>query len=119
MRPVIYWLCYVVIESVATLSYVTSTQLSWSLLPEYYSYEVGFIEADTNCSSMSLSTLPQGYTSYANTTIGTIEVTSLDPNTCYVFGVRAHSTITNLPGEWTVTLNNTQELGKWCNNYNY
>ena len=108
-------MCYIVsIESIVTQSYVTSTQLSWSLVPasDYYLFEVGFIKADTNCSSMSLSALPQGYTLYANTTNETIEVTSLDPNTCYVFGIRAHSTITNLPGEWTVTLNNTQELRK-------
>ena len=102
----------IVIESVATQSYVTSTQISFNVLPEYYLFEVGYIKEDSNCSSMSLSTLPQGYISYANITNETIEVTSLDPNTCYVFGVRAHSTITNLPGEWTVTLNNTQKLRK-------
>ncbi len=100
------------IEIIATQTYATSTQIYWSTLPEYYIYEVG---SGANCSSMYPSTLPQGYTSYANTTDRTIEVTGLEPNTCYVFGVRAHSTRTGNPGKWTVTLNSTQELSKWCN----
>ncbi len=108
-------MCRIVIEIIATHTYATSTQLSWSTLPEYYIYEVGIVGsgAQSNCSSMYPSTLPQGYTSYANTTDTIIEVTGLEPNTCYVFGVRAHSTRTGNPGEWTVVHNITQPLGEF------
>ena len=104
----IYCLCHIDIEIIAIHTYTTSTQISWSALPEYYTYEVGIIGPIG-----SLSTLPQDYTSYANTTDWTIEVTGLEPNTCYVFGVRAHSTITYLPGDWTVVHNITQPLGEF------
>ena len=104
----IYCLCHIVIEIIATHTYTTSTQISWSALPEYYTYEVGIVGPIG-----SLSTLPQDYTSYANTTDRTIEVTGLEPNACYVFGVRSHSIRTGNPGEWTVVLNYIQPLGEF------
>ena len=103
----------IVIEIIATQTYATSTQISWTTLPEYYIYEVGIVGSGANCSSMYPSTLPQGYTSYANTTGRSIEVTGLEPSTCYLFGVRAHSTRTGNPGEWTVICSITQPFGEF------
>ena len=97
------------IENITVIqSYVTSTVLSWSILPvTYYQYEVAY---SSNCSS---STLPaQGYTAYDNITSDGGTITGLQPDTCYIFGVRAISTITNQPGEWTVIVNNTRALSE-------
>ncbi len=74
-------------------------------------YQVGY-SVDTQCND-SIDTLPAGYTLFGNTTSNSTVVTGLEPDTCYVFGVRAHSNRTGNPGEWTVVYNTTQPLGEF------
>ncbi len=57
-------------------------------------YQVGY-SSDTQCND-SIDTLPAGYTLFGNTTSNSIVVTGLEPDTCYVFGVRVHL------GKWSV-----------------
>ena len=89
-------------------------QLSWDALPvvsiDEFFYEISF-SAIQDCSSVSVSTLPQDYTSFKNTRSSTAVVTGLEANTCYVFGVRVYSTRTSQPGEWTVSVNSTLPQG--------
>ena len=90
---------------------IFSVQLSWNPLPsvaiDELSYEIGFSPIQ-DCSTVTVSTLtlPHNYTTFMNTSIGTAEVTGLDPSTCYVFGVRVYSTMTGQLGEWTISVNN-------------
>ena len=112
-------LCFTCIIGIKNLSVessnTTSVRLSWSTLPsvsiDSYSYEVGFaiISSDRDCSSM-LHTLPQYYTSFTNTTNGTVQVNGLIADTCYVFGVRVLClSVTAASGRWTIQLQQTDE----------
>ena len=57
---------------------------------------------NTECSG-DLTTLPDGYTVYlVNTSSDNIEVFGLIPGTCYAFGVRVYTSISDSPGEFTV-----------------
>ena len=57
---------------------------------------------NTECSD-DLTTLPDGYTMYlVNTSSDSIEVFGLIPGTCYAFGVRVYTSISDSPGEFTV-----------------
>ena len=89
-------------------------QFSWNLLPavsiDDFFYEIGF-SAIQDCSSVFVSTLPQDYTPFKNTSSSNALVTGLEANTCYVFGVRVYSTRTGQPGEWTVSVNSTLAEG--------
>ena len=60
-------------------------------------YQVGY-SADTQCND-SIDTLPAAYTLFGNTTSNSIVVTGLEPDTCYVFGVRVHL---KGSGKWSV-----------------
>ena len=60
-------------------------------------YQVGY-SADIQCND-SIDTLPAGYTLFGNTTSNSIVVTGLEPDTCYVFGVRVYLRVS---GEWSV-----------------
>ena len=99
-------ICNLSVESINT----TSVQLSWSILPnDSYSYEVGFAVI-SDCSSIMLDTLPQNYTSFTNTTNGTVQVNDLIADTCYAFGVRVLSlSVTAAPGQWTIQILQTDE----------
>ena len=69
-----------------------------------YTYEVAYISRpdNTECSG-ELTTLPDGYTVYpVNTSSDNIEVFGLIPGTCYAFGVRVYTSISDSPGEFTV-----------------
>ena len=71
-----------------------------------YTYEVAFIlSTDRECSSTNINTLPDGYTSYRNTTETHIEIIELESNTCYIFGVRLYSTV---PGDWNILVERTE-----------
>ena len=76
-------------------------------------YEVGYIAQPSNtaCTSTILSTLPEGYTSFINTTDSSVVVTGLDSGTCYLFGVRVYSSRSPIPGEWTLILQLTNATG--------
>ena len=91
----------------------TSVQLSWEAISTYneitYIYEVAFIPStDRECSSTNANTLPDGYTSYHNTTETHIEIIELEKNTCYIFGVRAYALHSTVPGEWNIVVERTE-----------
>ena len=69
--------------------------------------------SNTDCTSTIISTLPEGYTSFMNTTNSSVEVTGLDSGTCYLFGVRVYSSRSPrpVPGEWTLLLQQTDTEG--------
>lgn len=93
------------------LSIIASTRfvkLSWQPLTNVtnvnYTYEVAYISKpdNTECSG-DLTTLPDGYTLYpVNTSSDNIEVFGLIPDTCYAFGVRVYTSISDSPGKFTV-----------------
>ena len=107
-----------VLTGFSAVSFIESAELTWSVLEDIsiddYSYEIGFAEytSDAVCSSGNPTTLPQDYISYTNTSDGSAEVTSLTPNTCYVFGVRVYSLRTGQPGQWNVKANATLTAGE-------
>ena len=70
--------------------------------------------SNTDCTSTSLSTLPEGYKSFINTTGSSVVVTGLDSETCYLFGVRVYSSRYPVPGGWTLLLNQTDAAGILC-----
>ena len=79
--------------------------LSWQPLPSVtnisYEYEIAY-SVDSQCTDNSVS-LPNGYTVYSpRTTSNSTEVFGLMSGTCYVFGVRAYTSVTNSPGEFSV-----------------
>ena len=98
------------------LSITASTRfvkLSWQPLTDVtdvsYIYEVAYISRpfNTECSG-NLTILPDGYTVYpVNTSSDNIEVFGLIPGTCYDFGVRVYTSISNSPGEFTVIMGAT------------
>ena len=81
--------------------------MSWEPLPSVtnvtYEYEVAY-SVDSQCTNNSVS-LPNGYTIYSpRTTSNSTEVFGLMSGTCYVFGVRAFtSVIPNSPGEFSIS----------------
>ena len=95
----------------------TSVQLSWTPLitqtDDSFTYEVGYIAQPSNtaCTGTIPSTLPEGYTSFINTTNSSVVVTGLDSGTCYLFGVRVYSSRTPIPGGWTLFLQQTDTTG--------
>ena len=106
--------------SILVLSLTSSTRfvkLSWEPLTNVtnvsYTYEVAYISRpdNTECSG-DLNTLPDGYTVYpVNTSSNNIEVFDLIPDTCYAFGVRVYTSISDSPGELTVIQGATASEG--------
>ena len=94
-----------------------SVQLSWipliTQIDDSFTYEVGYIDqpSSTACTRTSLSTLPEGYTSFINITDSSVLVTGLNSGTCYLFGVRVYSSRTPIPGGWTLLLYQTDITG--------
>ena len=91
----------------------TSVQLSWEAIISNnditYTYEVAFIvSTDTECSSTNVNTLPDGYTSYLNTSDTEIEIIELEADTCYIFGVRIYSSYSTVPGDWNILVERTE-----------
>ena len=74
---------------------------------------MGYIAQPSNtaCTSTSLSSLSEGYTSFINTTGSSVVVPGLDLGTCYLFGVRVYSSRSSVLGEWTLLLNQTDTTG--------
>ena len=84
-----------VLTDLSAVVFTTSVQLSWEAIISNnditYTYEVAFIiSTDTECSSSNVNTLPDGYTSYLNTSDTEIEIIELEADTCYIFGVRIY-----------------------------
>ena len=101
--------------SILVLSLTSSTRfvkLSWEPLTNVtnvsYTYEVAYISRpdNTECSGSG------GYTVYpVNTSSNNIEVFDLIPDTCYAFGVRVYTSISDSPGELTVIQGATASEG--------
>ena len=100
---------FVVDLEIFSLSAISSTQfvsLSWQplLIVMNITFEFEAVYSiDSECSSDSL--LDDGYTVYyPRTTNSSIEVFGLMSGTCYVFGVRAHTSpvLSTSPGQFTV-----------------
>ena len=72
---------------------------------DMFVYQVGY-SADIQCND-SIDTLPAEYTLFGNTTSNSIVVTGLEPDTCYVFGVRVYSMDFGSAGEWNILLHET------------
>ena len=94
----------------STTTFVTSLLLSWEPLTNVsnvtYEYEVAY-SVDPECSGDHFS-IPDGYTLYYRRTSNHyIEVVGLMSGTCYVFGVRAYTSVTNSPGEFSLIQGNT------------
>ncbi len=71
-----------------------------------YEYEVAY-SVDPECSGDHVS-LPDGYTLYyPRTSNHNIEVVGLMSGTCYVFGVRAYTSVTDSPGVFSLIQGNT------------
>ena len=93
--------------------FTTSVQLSWEAIISNnditYTYEVAFIvSTDRECSSANVNTLPDGYTSYLNTSDTEIDIIELEADTCYIFGVRIYSTYFTVPGDWNILVERTE-----------
>lgn len=83
--------------------------LSWQPLLNQsnisYEYEVGFISQpnDKECLPFARHSLPDQHAIYQQTTISSfIQIEGLVPDTCYTFGVRAHASVEEPPGSFTV-----------------
>ena len=66
------------------------------------------VSTDTECSSTNVNTLPDGYTSYLNTSDTEIEIIELEADTCYIFGVRIYSSYSTVPGDWNILVEKTE-----------
>ena len=107
-----------VLHGLSAFSTTTSIILVWEQLKPVsnvtYEYEVAY-SVDPECSGDYVS-LPDGYSTlyYPRTSINYIEVVGLMSGTCYVFGVRAYTSVTYSPGEFSLIQGNTISEGCCC-----
>ena len=111
----IYYIVETVLQGLSAFSTTTGIIiLAWDPLTPVsnvtYEYEVAY-SVDPVCSDDNFS-LPDGYTLYyPRTSNNYIEVVGLMSGTCYVFGVRAYTSVTDSPGEFSVIQGNTISEG--------
>ncbi len=94
-----------ILYGLSAFSTTTGIILVWDPLTPVsnvtYEYEVAY-SVDSECSGDRVS-LPDGYTLYyPRTSNHYIEVVGLMSGTCYVFGVRAYTSVTDYPGEFSL-----------------
>ena len=115
----ICWFPPLVNTEIFRLSVSTSVQsvvLSWqpllNLMPNItFEYEAAYVNV-SDCVFNSVS-LPNGYRVYSpRTTSNSTEVFGLMSGTCYVFGVRAYTPVTDSTGEFSVVNGVTVSDGK-------
>ena len=104
-----YCIVETVLHELSAFSTTTGIILVWEqLIPVSsvkYEYEVAY-SVDPVCSGDHVS-LPDGYTLYyPRTSNHYIEVVGLMSRTCYVFGVRAYTSVTDSPGEFSLIQGN-------------
>ena len=109
-----YYIVETVLHGLSAFSTTTGIILVWEQLAHEsivtYEYEVAY-SVDTLCSDDHVS-LPDGYTLYyPRTSNNYIEVVGLMSGTCYVFGVRAYTSVTDSPGEFSLIPGNTISEG--------
>ena len=103
------------VGSVSSIMDTTWAVISWSVpsyIPQAYPiirYEIGYHVLD-NCSMADVDDINIQILNRSNVSSdGTfINITGLNDNTCYIFGVRAYTV--NGYGEWRVIANETLEL---------
>ena len=103
-------LVHKILSGLSTIPTANSVYVLWEpLIPVSdvtYEYEVAY-SVDPECSGDPVS-LPNGYTLYyPRTSNHFIEVVGLMSGTCYVFGVRAYTSVTDSPGEFSLIQGNT------------
>ena len=101
---------------------ITYAQLSWITFPstsiDTYIYEVGYWVVNNSLNCMwNQSIQPPNNFYHINTTNGTVELSGLEDDTCYMFGVRVYSERTDNPEKWEIIFNRTLPLGMLCNHY--
>ena len=101
---------------------ITHAQLSWNSLPstsiDTYIYEVGYWVVNNSLNCMwNQSIQPPNNITHINTTNGTVKLSGLKDDTCYMFGVRVYSEKTDNPEKWEIIFNRTLPLGMLCNHY--
>ena len=106
-----------ILQRLYAFSTTTSIILVWDPLTPVssvtYEYEVAY-SVDSVCSS-DHGSLPDGYTLYyPRTSNHYIEVVGLMSGSCYVFGVRAYTSVTDSPGEFSLIQGNTISEGWYC-----
>ncbi len=98
---------------------ITYAQLSWNTLPstsiDTYIYEVGYWIVNNTLNCMDQSIQPPDNISQIITTNGTVELSGLKDDTCYMFGVRVYSERSGNLEKWDIVFNRTLPLGILCN----
>ncbi len=85
-------------------------------------YEVAYAvhpNGSIECIATDTTTFTELYTSYLNKTDSLVNVTCLEPCTCYIVGIRVYTVgIVGEVGEWTLLVNSTlgigMKLGDYC-----
>ena len=78
-------------------------------------YEVAYTvhpQGSIECTATDTTTFTQLYISYLNTTDSSVNVTCLEPSTCYVLGIRVYTVgVLSAVREWTLLANRTLSIG--------
>ena len=97
------------------MSFYTYFQLSWTPLSTDTNsiiYEVAISPTADMCTTDTSSAFIGQYISYINTTDTSVNITCLEPNTCYILGIRAVSQYSDGIGKWVLLTNTTLALGR-------
>ena len=117
----IVFCCFLAVVNISSQVSITYAQLSWNTLPstsiDTYIYEVGYWVVNNSLNCMDQSIQPPNNISHINTTNGTVKLSGLKDDTCYMFGVRVYSERTDNPEKWEIIFNRTLPLGMLCNHY--
>ena len=73
-------------------------------------YEVAYAmhpQGSIECTVTDTITFTELYISYLNTTDSSVNVTGLEPSTCYIFGIRVVTVGLGEVGDWTLLVNST------------
>ena len=91
--------------------YSASFQLTWTASSNnMIQYEVAYTvhpQGSIECTVTDTTTFTELYISYLNTTDPSVNVTGLEPSTCYIFGIRVVTVRLGEVGEWTLLVNST------------
>ena len=81
-------------------------------------YEVAYAvhpQGSIECTVTDTTTFTELYISYLNTTDSSVNVTGLEPSTCYIFGIRVHTVGLVDVGEWILLVNSTLGITRTTN----
>ena len=83
-------------------------------------YEVAYAvhpQGSIECTVTDTTTFTELYISYLNTTDSSVNVTGLEPSTCYIFGIRVYTVGLGEVGEWILLVNSTLAILGNTQNY--